>query len=617
MSTVIIAFGASPTSLDVLEAGVRYARSAGSNVIACSVRYRHSYRETQPDQLSKNARHASDLGAEVVHVEGHRIAEQIVQVARERGAGTIVVGRSPGYSWILPWRRNVGDRIHRVAHDILVLVVAPPNGPRERPEPARRSVITTIPDRIARRWVSVVLIMGSAVGLSMWVDGLARRDAITIMILLAGVLFSATIGTRASGLVSAGLAVLSFNFFFTEPRFTFVVDDPGYLITFPVMFVVAFVTSELTSRLNASVALARTRQDRAETLYRYSEQLLSARGVETIRTVVTANLERLLKRDVVLRLRMDPPEGTGEKPTGESLSRYGTTVEIATDTRRFGTITVNDTATPLSVGSVALVNAIAAQLAIALDRERLTRAEESARLHAERERVRANLLRSVSHDLRTPLAAIAGSAQTLRETGGIPGPYRNLVVDIEADAMWLSDMVENILSLTRMNEETLPLHTAGEVLEELLQEAIERTSRRTRSERFVLELPDEIIVVDVDTSLVEQLLMNVLGNAVDYSPPGEIVAVSVAMDGDHRASISVRDRGPGIPEDELDRVFDLFYTRKTRGDSRRGLGVGLTVARTVAELHGGSIDLRNAESGGLIVTIKLPARTAALPDEEP
>ena len=619
MSTVIIAFGASPTSLDVLDAGERFARSIGANVVACSVRYRRTYGETPPDQLSLNARHASELGAEVVHVEGRRIAEQLVRVARERGAGTIVIGRTPGYARLIPWRQNISDSIQRTDGDINVHIVAPMARRASGVSVRRHSRIAPLSERVVRRWLYVATIMAAAVGLSMGVDGLAGRDANTIMILLAGVLFSSAIGTRVSGLLSAVLAVVSFNFFFAEPRYTLVVDDPGYLITFPVMFVVAFVTSELTSRLNASVTLARTRQERAETLYRNSEQLLSARGLALIADVVRANLHHLLQREVEVRLLADPGTETGREcgDGADSLEHHptGTTVEIATDTERFGTITVDDTMNPLTVGSVALVNAIAAQLAIALDRERLTRAEESARLHAERERVRANLLRSVSHDLRTPLAAIAGSAQTLRETGSVPESHRRLVVDIETDAMWLTGIVENILSLTRMNDETLQLHTSEEVVEELLLEAIDRISRRTSPDRFVLRFPDAIIMVDVDTSLVEQLLMNVLGNAVAYSPPEEPVAVDVVMDDDRYVLISVRDGGDGIPDDEIGRVFDLFYTRKKGEDSRRGLGVGLTVAKTVAELHGGSIEMRNAESGGLIVTIRLPARTITLAGE--
>lgn len=611
MSTVIVAFGASPTSLDVLETGVRFARSIGANVVACSVRYRRSYGEAPPDQLSLNARRASDLGAEVVDVEGHRIAEQLVQVARERGASTIVVGRSPGYVHYLPWRRNIGEGIHRAASDIDLLVVGPPAHRRGRLPVRRRPGTEPLPRRVPQRWLYVALIMSSAVGLSMVVDTLAGRDANTIMILLAGVLFSSAIGTRASGLLSAVLAVVSFNFFFTEPRYTLVVDDPGYLITFPVMFVVAFVTSELTSRLNASVALARTRQERAETLYRNSDELLSARGSEAIGEVAKTNLRHLLQRavDVCLLSKTD------QVMDGVVPSAEGTVVGIATDTKRFGTITVDDTENPLTVGSVALVNAIAAQLAIALDRERLTRAEESARLHAERERIRANLLRSVSHDLRTPLAAIAGAAQALHETGNIPASHSHLVLDIESDAMWLSGIVDNILSLTRMNEEALSLHTTEEVVEEILLEAIERVSRQSRPDRFVLQLPEAIIMVPVDTSLVEQLLMNVFRNAVDYSPADQSVRVEVAMDGDRFVSISIRDWGPGIPDDEIDRVFDLFYTRKTAGDSRRGLGVGLTVAKTVAELHGGTIALRNADEGGLAVTIRLPARKISLSEE--
>ena len=576
-------------------------------MVACSVRFRRRFGEGSDDQLSVNARHANDLGADVVHVEGRRIAEQLVRVARERAGHTIVVGRPPRYAHWIPWRENIVQGIARRAPDITLCIS--PSRPAAETEAGRTAPEVTALTRRSpsHRWFSAALLMTIAVGMSMVVDRLAGGDANTIMILLAGVLFSSALGNRTTGLLSSVLAVLSFNFFFTEPRYTLVVDDSSYLVTFPVMLVVAFVTSELTSRLNTSVDLARTREKRAETLYRNSEQLLSARGVTVITETVASNLSRLLQRRVTIATADQGVTQGGHLSSGHP----GTVFTVATETESLGTIHVEDHEQPLSVGSVALVNAFAAQLAIALDRERLTLAEESARLHAERERVRANLLRSVSHDLRTPLASIAGSASILLQLASVPPDHRRLLEDIETDSMWLSGIVENILSLTRLSDETMALQTSEEVLEEIILEVVERVSRRVGAKRFDLVFPVEIIMVTVDVSLVEQMLINVLGNATDFDRGPGPIRVEAVMADETTVSICVQDHGPGIPDEEIERVFDLFYTRKNDEDSRRGLGVGLTVARTIVELHGGTIRLTNAHSGGLDVTIRLPARSAS------
>ena len=603
--TIVIAFGGSPSSFHVIDAGVLLAQAFEAHVVACSVRDSRLHEEESLDQLSLNARHASDLGAEVVHLEGQRVAKQLAQLSRERGADTIVIGRSPSSAFFPRLRKPISNQIQRAAHDIDILVVSPAEKTDQKKISPNltRSISTTGSN--FRRWVQVTLIMVTAVGLSMVVASRTGRDANTIMILLAGVLFSSALGTRVSGLLSSVFAVVSFNFFFTEPRFTLVVYDPGYLITFPVMFIVAFVTSELTSRLNTIAAVAQTRQRRAETLYRNGKQLLSARGVETIAAIVQENLKRLLQRQVDITIQ----NGTEAEIDTHSTHSTGTIVEIATENQRFGTISVADTTNPLTFGSVTLLNAISAQLAIALDRERLAMAEEHARLHAERERVRANLLRSVSHDLRTPLSVIAGSAQTLLDTTSLPEPQRQLLHDMETDAMWLSGIVENILSLTKIQDEMPALHTTEEVLEEVLLGSIQRVARRVQPDRFVVQLPTEIILVQMDISLLEQLFVNVLGNAIDFSPPDEPIDVRVSMDTEKHVVVVIRDRGPGIPLADIDHVFDLFYTGKRGEDSHRGMGIGLTIAKTVAELHGGVISLENANNHGLIATIRLPAQT--------
>ena len=601
-SIVLVAFGHSPSSRNVLDLASQLARSRSCSLVACSVRNRGRIDRVKQEQLDANARYANGLGAEVILADDTSVSNGILRVAKERRVRTIVIGRTT-LRWNSPFSESVTRKIVRRATDTEVIVA-----PLLRPKPVtfhpvRPVLVRSGGSRTVRRVFLVGGILAVAIGVGTLVNRLAPGDANTIMTLLVGVLFASTVGGRRAGLIASILSVAAFNFVFTEPRFTLVVYDSSYLVTFPVMLIVAFITSELTSRLNASVDLARAGQKRAETLYRNSEQLLSARGIEQICDVVRTNLRQVLPYTVTLGL-------TGEDPVPDSNSVQ---VEVGTEGNVLGWIQISSDGEPIGVATMALINALAAQLAIALDRERLSRAEEQSRITAERESIRANLLRSVSHDLRTPLSSIAGAASTLRDVPEIPESHRQLVANIEEDAMWLAEMVNNILSLTRLNDTQLAIRPQAEVIDDVIWEAVGRVSKRGHAQRFDVRLPDQIVVVNVDVPLIEQCLVNVFANAVDFSVPERgaiVIEVSSVQDG--WLSISVTDHGPGMPQDALDRAFELFFTQKSSNDSRRGLGVGLTVARTIVRLHGGEIGLENVEPHGLRVTLSLPASLATV-----
>jgi two-component system, OmpR family, sensor histidine kinase KdpD len=611
---VLVAIGPSPSSRTVLEGAADLARGLGARLVACTIQDSREGQRGSRDVLARHARRATALGAEILAVPGRNVAHQLLRVARERDAGWIVVGRTPRPARWVPWREDVVGGLMEGASPARVVVIgAGPGGGAERSDGARArrtAWFRQSPPPGVGRYFRMVAIMAVALALGMIIDRVSDRDANTIMVLLAGVLFTSTFGDRLTGLLSSLLAVISFNFFFTDPRYTFVVADSSYLITFPVMLVVAFVTSELTTRLQASAALARERQRRAEVLYRNSEQLISARTPTEIARTATDNLNRLIDNSITVILDGVPPAPETGSPTDTPA------IAIATDETVFGRIVVEERETSLSLGQRALLNALAAQLAIALDRERLTQAEEQARLHAERERVRANLLRSVSHDLRTPLTAIAGAASALMELDETPDSHRHLPENIYRDAMWLSEIVENILSLTRLNDSRVALRRTTEVLEDIVLETVERMRRRYPDRTIELSFPPEIILVEVDPPLFGQLCTNVIANAIDFSPPDEAVVVSVAYRADQSVEIAVIDRGPGMSADVRDSAFELFFTQKAGEDSRRGLGVGLTIARTVAQLHGGTVVLEDNHPTGCVARISLPA-VVAVPSEQP
>jgi two-component system sensor histidine kinase KdpD len=262
---------------------------------------------------------------------------------------------------------------------------------------------------------------------------------------------------------------------------------------------------------------------------------------------------------------------------------------------------------PLSAAERDLLEAVAAQLALALDRERLERLQEEQRVEIERERLRNDLLRSISHDLRTPLAAIAGASSMLSSG---PGPLegetgRDLARGIYDDAIWLTRLVENLLSLTRVEGKSLKLNRNWEVAEDLVASAMERFRGRMAAHRFRTLLPEQPILVKVDPALIEQVLVNLIDNAIRHTPAGSTVEIRTAEAG-REVLFEVADNGPGLSDKALQHLFERFFTENPSTIERRGLGLGLAISKSIVEAHGGRIAAQNRETGGAVFRFHLP-----------
>ena len=240
--------------------------------------------------------------------------------------------------------------------------------------------------------------------------------------------------------------------------------------------------------------------------------------------------------------------------------------------------------------------------------EQNAREKEEAALLAQNEQLRANMLRAISHDLRTPLTSISGNASTLI-TGGSTleeGARQQIYADIYSESMWLIGMVENLLYATRIEDGRMKLHIEVEVLDDIVQEAVRHIERTHPKRRIITKICDEIIPVNADANLIVQVIINLIDNAVKYSEEDTPITVSVKREGD-MAVISVSDCGAGIPQEEKEKVFDMFYTGGSRSsDSRRSLGLGLALCRSIIDSHGGSISLADNSPKGTVISFTLP-----------
>ena len=274
----------------------------------------------------------------------------------------------------------------------------------------------------------------------------------------------------------------------------------------------------------------------------------------------------------------------------------------------YGVIGIAVGAEPLDAFENSILLSILGECALAMENEQNRREKEEAAVLAKNEQLRADLLRAISHDLRTPLTAISGNASNLLRGGDAfaPDVKRQMCADIYDDAMWLMNLVENLLSVTRLDDGRMRLQRTAELLSDVIAEALRHTGRERASHPVAVEQEDELLLVRVDARLIVQVVINIVDNAFKYTPDGTGITIRTFRRGG-MAVVAIADEGPGIPDAAKAHVFDMFYTgAKHVADSRRSLGLGLALCRSIVTAHGGTITVADNVPRGTVFTFTLP-----------
>jgi two-component system sensor histidine kinase KdpD len=449
-----------------------------------------------------------------------------------------------------------------------------------------------------------ILAVATAVSCLFQLAGLT--DTNIVMAYLIGVVLIAMRTDMAVGVCSSAVSVLLFNFFFIAPRFTLVVYDTQYLFTFAVMLAVTMITSALTSRIKSQGDIAVEREARTAALYQLSRALLESGDGEEILAVVQERIGKTLRGTARV-----VPEGGDDEPPVNTAGRF--VVPLDGVAGKYGNLVFERTerGAIIQVDDRSLLEAFAAQLVLALDRERSNKEHERARVRAETERNRMTILRSISHDLRTPLASIAGASSTLMEEYGEleEDTRRELLSGIYEEATWLAEVVENLLSLNRLQNPNVLIRKTSEVIDDVLYSAVQRTRNRLRDHSLTVESPEDLILVPMDGTLVEQALVNIIDNAIRHTPDGTHIRVKAEMiEGGTEVEFSIEDDGPGITASLLPALFSAYGTasvERTRG--KGGAGLGLGICKAIVEAHGGNIQAENRSGGGTRISFTLPS----------
>ncbi|MBO5169222.1 MAG: DUF4118 domain-containing protein [Oscillospiraceae bacterium] len=439
------------------------------------------------------------------------------------------------------------------------------------------------------------------------------------------------------GILSTILSTCAFNAFFTAPYFTLSVDDPTYFITFSIMALTSIITSALTSKAKKMTAEAVRNEQAASALYHLTSHLADAESKDQIAGITVETVSRIMdcKAACLCSDEQGKPEHTfiQQKNESEQVRRSVSNPDeiqhriesLRTDCDAgeefydwpiYGSESVlgvlripKERAEVLTDQQKILLHSMIESTAMAMDRLRVMKERIRTREEANQERYRGNLLRAISHDLRTPLAGIMGTSEMIMDMTEKNDARFSLAEGIYKDADWLHSLVENILSLTRLQDGRLTLNKQPEAVEEVIGAVVLAISKRAPEREIAVQIPDDLLMVPMDARLIGQVLVNLLDNAVKHTQPGEEISVTVSKDNDF-AVFTVADRGTGIPEQDLPHVFQMFYTTEGKGpDAKRGIGLGLAICESIVTAHGGTIRARNREDGtGAEFTFTLPLK---------
>jgi len=651
---LLVAVGPDEQSERLIRAGKRMATALHAHWIVV-------YVET-PDllRLSEEARNrriallrlAESLGAEAVTLGGSSVGEELANYARTRNVTRILIGRPRRALWQRLFRPSTyGELLARTEGIDLHVVGGADEAAAQRTPFLARSrayLLAAMPSEKVRwpryAWSVVGILAATLLGMAMTpIFELAN----IVMVYLLGVAIVAVRLGRGPAILASVLGVGAFDFFFVPPQLTFAVSDVQYLLTFAIMLVVALLISNLTASVRLQANIAGHRERRTAMLYAMSRELAATRGQEAMARVAVRHVGEVFESQVVVLL---PGAGghihyPGEGSTSGSLrgadlgvaqwvQDHGRPAGLGTDTLP-GTealyLPLQGSRLVLGVLGVLpanprrvllpeqfhLLETFAGQLALALERSQLAEQAQRASIDAETEGLRNALLASISHDLRTPLAVIAGASSSLAEKGDqISAEERHaLAGSIYEQSREMSKLVTNVLEMTRLEADGIALdrdwHAIGEIAGSVLHRLRERLARHN----VRIELPSELPLVRLDATLVEQVLANLLENAAKYSPPGTAISLQAERRGSELL-VSVEDAGPGLPPGEPERLFAKFHRGNTEG-AVGGAGLGLAICRAIVRLHGGRIWAERRPEGGAAFRFTLPVEQAPPVPAEP
>ncbi len=634
---LLVCVGPSPTSAKVVRAAKRLADRIHAPWIALHIESAAAAQWSDADrqQLHRNLKLAESLGGEIVQASGDDVSQELLAYASSRNVTKIIVGKTGEPT--NRWRRRPNSLVDRLLRDSGNMDVVVVRGVEET-----QTESTTWNTRLSNppplRWLEAIFYTVAATLVTLLMNRAGFSEANLIMIFLLTVVAVAARCGSLPSIAASVASVMIFDVLFVPPYYRITVYDSQYVVTFAVMLIVGLLASTLTSRVRYQADAARRNERRAEALYRLSRRLANTAKTADLLRETEQIISEVFDAHAVIYLPNDErqvrpilghvasfaasakefataqwvldhnePAGAGTNTLPSSEAIY---IPLSTPDNVAGVMAVQPAKSnhQLSIDERQLLETYATQIAFAIERNNLSERSQRAELESEAEKLRSSLLSAVSHDLRTPLAAIAGAASSLDANitkASIDSANHDLLETIVDESQRLTRLVENLLHMTRLSSGKVQINRQWQPVEEVIGSALHRLEHVLAGREVNVQIDGELLLVHGDDILLETVLVNLIDNALKYSPAHSTIEVESEPVSDGIA-IQVADRGCGILPGDEQKIFEKFHRGSGPNTDRRGTGLGLAICDAIVRAHKGTITARNRSGGGTIVRFTIP-----------
>jgi two-component system sensor histidine kinase KdpD len=584
--------------------------------------------QEQRDQIATSLRLAEELGARTVSRPGQSVVETVLEYAHRHNITKIIAGKPVRSRWIEIFRNSVVDHLIRQSRNIDVYVINSEAEPK-----GRRIMEGWRPHRPLGRYILGLFLVAAATGLSALIDPFISPTNLIVIFLLAVVVAAVYLG-RGPAIVTSVLGVIAFDYFFVPPHLTLAVSNTEYILTFLGLLAVGIVISQLTATIRNQAEAVQRRETETVELYELGRDLTVAADLEAVAQAAIAHVGQTFSREVAIflpenahaRVFATSPNlmvsendlavadwafehgqvaGRGTTTLPEASMRYQ---PLKTTRGVVGVLGVKplDPSRHLNREQLRTLDSFANQIGLAIERASLAEQARQAEILEVTDKLQNALLNSISHDLRTPLVSIKGALSSLVDENILldENASRSLIETASEETDRLNRLVGNLLDMTRLESGAMRIKKEACDIQDLIGAALEDVNDRLDDRPININIPEELPLIPLDFVLIERVLVNVIDNAMKYSPSDSPIEIHAQLAGAF-LEMAVADHGSGIPPEDLKRIFDKFY-RVQRPDNVGGTGLGLSISKGIVEAHGGFISAENRPEGGTIITVSLP-----------
>ena len=640
---ILVCLSAAPSNKKIINMAAKMANAFPSRFTALYVRTGTKSEDLDKEKLEEHIRYAEKMGAEIVMTHGVNIPVQIAEYARLSNVTQIVIGQSNARRNYFFSKATLTEKLIEIVPDIDIHII--PDAMKTRIYQKRPYVWYVEKPSVKDYFLTIfIFVICTLIGLLFQKFHFTDTNIVTIYIL--GVLLTSilTNGYLCS-VAGSFLSVFLFCFFLTEPRMSFQTYAVGYPVTFFIMLISSVLTGALAAKLKMHAKLSAQLAFRTQVLFDTDRLMQKAKGETEILDVTCTQLLRLLNRSITAYVVENGALSEGKLFSGkkentedflipeeqqiarwvyENRQRAGASTHyfpqakciylaIRSGNNVYGVIGIPLQKETLDSFEYSILLSVINECALAMENAKNAIEKEKNAVMAKNEQLRADLLRAISHDLRTPLCSISGNADMLLGNSDRldEATKHQIYSDIYDDSEWLTGVVENLLSITRLNDGRLKFKFTDQLLDEVIVESLRHISRKHDDYKIVTDC-EELVLARMDVRLIMQVLVNLVDNAIKYTPPGSVICIRGTKT-DGKAQISVEDNGPGIPEEMKSHIFEMFYTGKTTvADSKRSLGLGLALCHSIIEAHEGTLVLTDHDPHGCNFIFTLPLSEVTL-----